>query len=55
MILQLFIFAILFVGFGIFSVFKKKRFVGGMFILLGLMLIAVGSIAIYIYPHINPF
>lgn len=55
MILQLFIFAFLFFGFGVFSVLKKKRFVGITFILLGFMLCAVGLIAVYFYPQINPF
>lgn len=55
MIIQLFIFAFLFAGFGVFSVIKKKKFVGVTFILLGLMLFAVGAIAVYLYPHINPF
>ncbi len=55
MMLQLFIFAFLFLGFGVFSVLKKKRFVGVTFMLLGFMLCIVGVIAVYLYPHINPF
>jgi len=53
--LQLYIFALLFFGFGVFAVLKKKIFVGVTFILLGLMLCAVAIIAVYLYPQINPF
>ena len=38
MMLQLFIFALLFAGFGVFSMIRKKRVIGFMFILLGIML-----------------
>jgi hypothetical protein len=54
MILQLFIFALAFVGFGIFSLLKKKKFVGWMFILLGFMLLVVAIITVYYYPHTLP-
>jgi amino acid permease len=53
--LQLFIFALLFAGFGVFSVLKKKRFVGITFILLGIMLFAIATIVVYMYPHTRPF
>ena len=55
MIIQLFVFALAFIGFGIFSLIKKKKIIGYMFILLGLMLFATGAIAVYFYPHIMPF
>jgi amino acid permease len=53
--LQLFIFALLFAGFGFFSVLKKKRFVGITFILLGIMLFAIAAIVVYMYPQTQPF
>ena len=55
MILQLFIFALFFIGFGTFSVFRKKRLIGFTFILLGLMLFAIALVAIYFYPDKSPF
>jgi hypothetical protein len=55
LILQLFIFSLLFFGFGIFSVIRKKKFVGFTFILLGIMLFVVAALAVYYYPHISPF
>jgi hypothetical protein len=55
MILQLFVFAIAFAGFGVFSLFKKKKFVGWMFVLLGFMLLAVAFATVYYYPQTLPF
>jgi hypothetical protein len=55
MIIQLFVFGFLFLGFGIFALIKKKKFIGWMFILMGLMVNAVGIIAVYLYPHLLPF
>jgi len=55
MIIQLFIFGLFFLGFGIFSLIKKKIFIGWTFILLGGMTIATGIIAVILYPHILPF
>jgi hypothetical protein len=55
MILQLFIFALAFIGFGVFSLFKKKKFVGWTFVLLGVMLLAVAFVTVYFYPQTLPF
>jgi len=55
MILQLFIFALLFFGFGVFSVVKKKKFIGVTFILLGLLLFVLAVFVVYLYPHTQPF
>lgn len=55
LILQLFIFALLFLGFGIFSFFKKKKIIGLTFTLLGFVLITLGIIVIYFYPQTRPF
>jgi len=55
MMLQLFIFAFLFLAFGVFSFLRKKRFVGGTFMLLGFMLFVIAAVAVYLYPHTNPF
>lgn len=51
MILQLFIFAILFILFGLYSMIKKKWLVGSMFVLMGVMLFIVASVVIIIYPE----
>ena len=53
--LQLFIFALLFAGFGVFSMIRKKRVIGFMFILLGIMLAIVAWTVITIYPEKSPF
>jgi uncharacterized membrane protein HdeD (DUF308 family) len=55
MILQLFIFAILFAAFGIFNFIKKKKVLGWMFLLLGIFALIIGTIVISLYPHKNPF
>ena len=55
MIIQLFVFALAFLGFGLFSFIKKKKLVGLMFMLLGAMLFAVAAIAVYFYPQSWPF
>ena len=55
MIITLFAFAAFFLGFGLYSMIKNKRFIGLTFMLLGLMILAVGLIAVYMYPHILPF
>jgi len=54
LILQLFIFALFFLGFGIFSILKKKIFIGFTFALLGTLLIVIGLVAVYLYPNILP-
>jgi hypothetical protein len=55
MIVQLFVFAVFFLGFGIFSLIRKRKFLGFTFALLGIMLLIVGGVAVYLYPHIWPF
>ncbi len=55
MIIQLFIFALIFVFIGILFWIRKKKLMAGMFFLLGLFLSIVGVVAIYLYPHIWPF
>jgi hypothetical protein len=55
MILQLFIFAIAFIGFGLYSFFKKKKIIGILFTLLGIMLFAVAVITVIYYPQTLPF
>lgn len=55
LILQLFVFALLFFGFGVYAVFRKKNFVGFTFILLGVLLSVIGIVVIYLYPHTLPF
>jgi hypothetical protein len=51
MILQLFIFALVFVGFGFFSVLKRKKFVGLTFVLMGSLLLIVALFVAFYYPH----
>ena len=55
LILQLFIFALGFIGFGIFSVIKQKKFIGWVFVLLGIMLFIIAAVVVYYYPHTVPF
>ncbi len=55
MIIQLFIFALIFIFFGILFLLKKKKLVAGMFFLLAVFLSVVGAVAIALYPHIWPF
>lgn len=55
MIIQLFIFTILFLGFGVFSMFRKKKIVGWLFILLGIVALVIGVVVVSLYPHTLPF
>lgn len=55
MIIQLFIFAFLFLGFGVYAIIKKKKLVGFTFVLLAFMLLAIATMAVIMYPHIMPF
>ena len=55
LIIQLFIFALFFLGFGLFSYFRKKKVIGIMFSLMGIMLIALGIIVVWMYPQTWPF
>lgn len=55
MIIQLFIFALIFIVIGILFFLKKKKLAGGMFFLLAIFLTVVGIVAIALYPHIWPF
>jgi hypothetical protein len=50
MILQLFIFAILFILFGLYTLYRKKWLVGSMFVLMGILLFVVASAVVIIYP-----
>ena len=55
MIIGMFIYSLISIAIGLVFVFKKKKLLGGMFILLAIMLAVVGLVAIYLYPHIWPF
>jgi len=55
MILQLFIFALIFIVFGLVAIFRKKKFLGYFFILLGLLIFAFGAIVVNLYPDTLPF
>ena len=55
MIIGLFIYALIFIAVGLIFIFKKKKLLGGMFILMAIMLSVVGAVAIALYPHIWPF
>jgi hypothetical protein len=55
MIIGLFIYALIFIAVGLLFIFKKKKLLGGMFILMAIMLSVVGAVAISLYPHIWPF
>ena len=55
MIIQLYIFAMVFVFIGILFFIRKKKLVGAMFFLLAVMLSVIATVAIWLYPHIWPF
>ena len=55
MITLLFIFALAFIGFGLYSFLKKKKFIGILFTLLGTMLFAVSVVTVIYYPQTLPF
>jgi hypothetical protein len=55
MIIILFIYSLIAIALGLFFFIKKKKILGGMFILLAIMLAVVGAVTIAIYPHIWPF
>ena len=52
---MLFIYALVFLAIAILFFIKKKKLVGGMFVLLAIMLAVVGVVAIALYPHLWPF
>jgi hypothetical protein len=51
MIIQLFIFALFFFGFGIYNFVRRKKILGWFFILLGAFALAIGLIVVRLYPH----
>lgn len=55
LIVQLFIFAAFFLGFGVFSFFRKRVAIGVTFALLGILLLIIASFTIYLYPDKWPF
>jgi phosphoglycerol transferase MdoB-like AlkP superfamily enzyme len=55
MIIILFIYSLIFIALGLVFIFKNKKLLGGMFILLAVMLAIVGAVAVALYPHIWPF
>ena len=55
MIIQLFIFAVLFLALGIVFIFKKKKILGWMFVLLSAFAFLIFFIVISLYPQILPF
>jgi hypothetical protein len=55
MIILLFVYALICIIVGIMFILRKKKLIGGMFILLAVLLSVVGVVAIALYPHIWPF
>jgi hypothetical protein len=55
MIIQLFIFALVFIVIGILFWIRKKKVIGGMFFLLAILLSVVAAVVIALYPHTWPF
>jgi len=55
MIIMLFIYALIFIAIAILFFIKKKKLIGGMFVLLAILLSVVGIVAIALYPHVWPF
>lgn len=54
MMLQLMIFALFFLVFGIIAVIRKRRLVGWSFVLMGIMLMTVSLIVVTIHPNTSP-
>jgi len=55
MIIQLFIFGLIFFILALITFIKKKKILGWLFILLGVFSVVIGAVAVYLYPHIWPF
>jgi hypothetical protein len=55
MIIQLFIFALFFMGFGIYSLIKRKTVIGLLFLILGVLLFIIASFVVSYYPDKMPF
>lgn len=55
LIVQLFVFATFFIVFGLISFLRKRKLIGITFALLGAMLFAIASFAVYFYPDKWPF
>ncbi|GAB4311852.1 MAG: hypothetical protein Kow00127_02090 [Bacteroidales bacterium] len=54
LILQLFLFGLAFTVLGTIFYFRKRKLLGAMFILMGIMLAIVALIAWYLYPQTRP-
>jgi len=54
MIIQLFIFGLLFTAFGVYNFIKKKKVLGWMFVLLGVFATVIGLIVVSLYPQTLP-
>lgn len=55
MIVQLFVFALFFIIFGLIAFFRKKKLIGLVFILLAFMVFVLGLMVVYLYPQSWPF
>lgn len=55
MIIMLFIYSLVFIFIGVLFFIKKKKLIGGMFVLLAIMLAVIGIVTIALYPHLWPF
>ncbi|MBN3034937.1 MAG: hypothetical protein JW861_05080 [Bacteroidales bacterium] len=55
LMLQLIIFAFLFLVFGVFSAYRKKKLLGAGFIITGILLLAIGLLVLWLYPQSRPF
>jgi len=55
MILQLFIFGLLFLVVALIGFIKKKNVIGIFFIMLAVFAFVIGIIVVYLYPHTLPF
>jgi hypothetical protein len=55
MIIQLFIFGLVFFTFGVILLIRRKKVLGFMFVLLGIVSVIIGWIVVGIYPETLPF
>jgi uncharacterized membrane protein HdeD (DUF308 family) len=55
MIITLFILGLISVILGVWSGFKKKAILAFFFIFMGIVLVLVGWVVVYLYPHTLPW
>lgn len=55
MVIQLFIFALLFLGLGLWFLIRKRKPIAVLFLLLGIVIMGFFFVVRWLYPHTVPF